>query len=126
MVKQSAIQPEVGGSSPTSPLQFSFKDLQVRHISRADGDWLVQRHYLHKWPAIVLSIFGLFHNNICVGVCVYSAPAIKVNQRYRCSVWELARLWLVDEMPKNSETWFIAKTILLLKKERIPIDGIVS
>jgi hypothetical protein len=53
-------------------------------------------------------------------------PSLQINKRYGCVCWELARLWLLDEMPKNSETWFVAKTIMLVKKQFPHVEGIVS
>jgi hypothetical protein len=95
-------------------------------VSRSEVDWMIKKHYLHKWPGVVVCIFGLFRDKTCVGACVYSMPSLQINKRYGCICWELARLWIVDEMPKNSETWFVAKTIMLLRKEFPQVEGIVS
>jgi len=56
-----------------------------------------------------------------VGVCVYTRPAgVSAAQKYypeapdRCL--ELRRLCLIDDTPKNAESFFIAKTLRWLKK----------
>ena len=113
-----------GGSKPTPSLQFS--GLRVELVRRSVVDWMIQKHYLHKWPGVVTKIFGLVRESKYVGVCVYALPAIQINKRYGGRCWELARLWIDDTMPKNSETWFIAKTIILIRKQNPEIEGLVS
>jgi len=114
------------GTGSIASAHSFFSSLQVRVATRSEVNWMVEKHYLHKWPGVVLKIFGLMHDGKCVGTCIYSMPAIQINKRYGGKCWELARLWIDDIMPKNSETWFIAKTIQILRKERPEVEGLVS
>ena len=74
----------------------------VRPCSIAEVDDFIQAHYLKKRPAIVLLCLLMLCNGEPVGVIVYSAPPREADKRYGGKVWELARLYLLDEIPKNA------------------------
>lgn len=83
--------------------------------------FVVQHHYSGSMPASRRR-FGLYRNGILCGVAVYSHP---VNDRVLTTVFpgpatdslELGRFVLLDEVPSNGETWFLARTFDLLRKE---------
>jgi hypothetical protein len=89
------------------------------------------RKFLHKWHysdyvnVQAKEVFGLFRNGTVVpelvGVCIYTRPAgPTAGQKYfpqdptKCL--ELRRLCLIDDTPKNAESFFISRTIKWLKK----------
>lgn len=82
---------------------------------------IIKNHYSHKWSSCRYAL-GLFDNNILIGVAVYGFPVgrqtIKsiTNKLENSDVLELTRLWLIDEAPKNSESYFLGKTFDWLKK----------
>ena len=105
----------------------AFSNLWVRDATRLEVDWMIKKHYLHKWAGVVLKVFGLEQDGVCVGVCTYSLPAFQMNTRYGCKCcWELSRLWIDDKMPCNTESWFISKTIALIRKEHPEVEALVS
>ena len=61
-----------------------------------------------------------------VGCIVYSAPPREVEKRYGGKTWELARLYLLDEVPKNAETWLIGKSVRWIKREHPDVENLVS
>jgi hypothetical protein len=80
-----------------------------------------ENHYSHSWTPSRYSL-GLFDGENLIGVAVYGFPvgrqtvkSITPNLENR-DVLELKRLWLVDEAPKNSESYFIGKTFDWLRK----------
>lgn len=83
-------------------------------------------HYLHRKASCVYS-FGLIHKETkeIVGVIIYGIPASPNVCRGICgndeekNVYELTRLWIKDEVPKNGESFLIGNTIKLLDKEII-------
>jgi hypothetical protein len=82
---------------------------------------IIENHYSHKWTSCRYAI-GLFDNNNLIGVAVYGFPvgrqtvkSITPNLENN-EVLELTRLWLIDEAPKNSESYFLGKTFHWLRK----------
>lgn len=93
--------------------------LSVRVIdSKQAASLVVEHHYLHRRPSISYA-YGLFHRGMLVGVCTYGTPPSRHLQMGACPsdpslVIELNRLWVSDSMPKNSESWFVSRTLKLL------------
>lgn len=80
-----------------------------------------ENHYSHAWTPSRYTL-GLFDGENLIGVAVYGFPvgrqtvkSITPNLGNK-DVLELKRLWLVDEAPKNSESFFIGKTFDWLRK----------
>ena len=65
-------------------------------------------------------MFGLYHHNDLVGSIIYGSLSMaNTRQKYgnrEDEVIELKRLCCVDDTKKNTESFFIAKTIKFLKK----------
>ena len=86
---------------------------------------IIKNHYSHKWTSCKYSI-GLFNKeNILVGVAIYGFPvgrqvvnSISPNLK-NIEVLELTRLWLRDEEPKNSESYFLGLTFNWLRKNTL-------
>jgi hypothetical protein len=76
---------------------------------------VIENHYLHRAPNMSIA-FGLIFCGRVVGVCTFGFPASRHLQIGACrtdpgSVIELNRLWVCDTMPKNSESWFVARCL---------------
>jgi hypothetical protein len=84
-------------------------------------------HYSGSFPAARFR-FGLFWGGLLVGVAVFSMPmAAAVLDRLPCprtAAVELGRFVLLDRVPGNGETWFLARCFELLRREGI--EGVVS
>lgn len=100
--------------------------VEVRSCERSDVDGCIRRHYLHKWPGVNVATFGMFIDGINVGALVFSLPPRETEKRFGGATWELSRLWLVDELPCNAETWFIAQCVRLVKRQRPDVQFLVS
>ncbi len=62
-----------------------------------------------------------------IGVIVFALPPRETFVRYGVSeAWELARLFIEDVTPKNTETWFIARAIRWIQKNRPSVQLLVS
>lgn len=89
------------------------------------------KSFLHKWHYAEYHFvqhkhtFGLFREGLflpeLVGVCVYTRPAgPSAGQKYypqapdKCL--ELRRLCLIDDTPKNAESFFVSRTLKWLRK----------
>lgn len=99
----------------------------VEHISFSE----TVRNFLHRWHYADYhnvqhkEVFGLFREGLflpeLVGVCVYTRPAgAAAAQKYypedpdKCL--ELRRLCLIDDTPKNAESFFVSRTLKWLRK----------
>jgi hypothetical protein len=88
-----------------------------------------EHHYSGTYPAARFR-FGLFARGELVGCAVFSHPC---NDRCLTSVFsapaqaavELGRFVLLDEVPGNGETWFLARCFELLRREH-ELVGVVS
>lgn len=100
------------------------------HIERIDYktamSTVIEKHYLHrKCPCSYA--FGLFENgtNKLMGVIVYGVPCSSTLLKGICgeeemhNIYELNRLWVDDEVPKNGESFLVGNTIKRLDKEII-------
>ncbi len=82
---------------------------------------IIANHYSHKWTSCRYAL-GLFDEGNLIGVAVYGFPVGRQTVKSitpdlnNDDVLELTRLWLVDEAPKNSESFFIGKTFDWLRK----------
>jgi hypothetical protein len=77
-----------------------------------------REHYMHRKPQVSFA-FGLFREDVLVGICVFGIPASRHLQIGVCpsepnQVLELNRLWVSDEMPRNSESWFVSRCLAQL------------
>lgn len=96
-------------------------------VGRSAVNNLIHEHYLHRWPGVVVSILALVDGYSVIGCVVFALPPKETMTRYNVPLaWELARLYLIDEAPKNSETWLVAKAIKWVKTHRPDVKLIVS
>lgn len=96
--------------------------MEVRSISNFEcKDWLLNKHYAKRMCSISYA-FGLFIDGILNGVCTFGKPPSPplctgicgdVNSEY---VFELNRLCVNDNLPKNTLSFFVAKCLKTLPK----------
>ncbi len=122
MVEQQTNQFDNGGSIPTSPLQLRVKECRfkdIRHIFE-------QFHYKggHMGGGITLCLGAYYQSNCLAGV-VIGKPRHNKKYSAQCECVEIRRMACVDELPKNSESWLLSKTIWWLKNHTT-IDRVIS
>lgn len=90
-------------------------------------EWLLKKHYLKRMTSFTYS-FGLYNNNILVGVLTYG-NAIPLTmkkslfgEKYMNLVYELNRLCLNDNLNKNAASYFISNSFKLLPKPMIIVS----
>jgi hypothetical protein len=86
----------------------------------------IASHYLHKRPAIVLLCLMMRCDGRPVGCVVYAAPPREADKRYGGKTWELARLYLLDEVPRNAETWLIGSSVRYIKRMHRDVEYLLS
>ena len=91
--------------------------MEVKQINYQTAmDVVVKKHYLkRKCPCSIA--FGLYNFDELVGVIVFGKPAsytlcngIAGNGESK-NVIEFNRFWVDDKMPRNTESWFLARAI---------------
>lgn len=84
-------------------------------------EWLLYKHYAKRIPSIEFS-FGLYNDNILIGVCTYGCPPRVMNdgesifKQYRVKTLELNRLCVNDGLERNTLSYFVSQTLKLLPK----------
>jgi hypothetical protein len=110
----------------------TFADYRVEPIaSKLGKEFVIEHHYshgIHNGPMC----FGLFDSQGLVGVCAFATPS---SENVRASIFgadhkrgvtELHRLVLLDEVPKNAESFFIVRALKELKKQRPYYNAVIS
>ena len=79
-------------------------------------DWLLHKHYAKRLCSISFS-FGLFDNKILIGILTIGKPASNplcvgvCGEKNRDFVYELNRLCVNDNLPKNSLSYFVSQCL---------------
>lgn len=100
----------------------SPKEYEVREVLRSEiREFIETHHYSQSINGLMVShSFGLYDEDILVGAMIYGKLAMaNAWKKYGDSpeeVLELRRLVLVDDTPRNSESYFIGKTLRWLKQ----------
>jgi hypothetical protein len=85
-------------------------------------EWLLKKHYAKRMCSISYK-FGLYNNNILVGVCTFGFPPNYnynngkcIFNNYECMTLELNRLVVNEGLPKNVLSFFVSGAIKKLPK----------
>jgi hypothetical protein len=113
-----SFQDERRGSIPTAALH----NLRLIPISRGDAKSLIVRnHYSHSLPGGTKMSFGVILNGRLLGALTFGVgPYLGyklVNEASSDDVVTLTRLWLSDELPRNSESKVLGIALRSIKKE---------
>lgn len=104
-------------------------DLRSYEVALIPGDkearaFVEAHHYSGSYPAARIRV-GLYHRGALVGVAVFShPPSEKVLARLPCERMagvELGRLVLLQHVPGNAESWFLARCFTLLRASGIEV-----
>lgn len=91
----------------------------VEQINKKDAIRLVvEHHYMHRRPPVSFA-FGLVIDDEIKGVLTFGVPASHHMLVGACptepqSVIELNRMWCCDSLPRNTESWFVARALAIL------------
>lgn len=75
-------------------------------------------HYEHSYPAAIAR-HGLYRDGELVGVAVYAQvwPHVLASAKITVPTIELARFVLLNQVEANGESWFLARSRALLRRE---------
>ncbi|MCL4499209.1 MAG: hypothetical protein M1335_03070, partial [Chloroflexi bacterium] len=113
---------------PDEVIQTREYEIVAMATEREVRAFITAHHYLRSLPPSRFR-FGLYRHEELVGAAVFTYP---VNDRTITNVFgcpaiegaELGRLVLLDEVPGNGESWFVAECLRRLR--RIGLAGVVS
>jgi len=90
-------------------------------------EWCLKKHYAKRVPSISYS-FGLFNNDILIGILTIGKPASNqlcfgvCGKKYSKYVYELNRLCVNDDLEKNVLSFFVSKSLKLIKENLIIVS----
>ena len=124
--EQSLFQVANGGSSPTSPLQLELMEISRSRAEQCYAKW----HYLGDTKFISTFDVGVLFGGKLYGAISFGSPNAKImdglyTPETQNGWWEIKRLALSDDLPKNSESRVIAIAIKLIRKAR-EVKGIIT
>lgn len=106
-------------------MEFNFKNYAVKYYGSVLNEKLIKFIEINHYKKSARSlkprhVFGLYYEELLVGIAVYGEPCgFKVAETYggtRHEILELRRFCLLNECPKNSESFFMSKTLRMLKQ----------
>ena len=123
----------VPNSTAINPADYAVDIIKSEKIV---ASFLADHHYLGTLPAARLSC-GLFRNGRggqtdLVGVAVFTQPVNNASVRLRTGLddpssgCDLGRLVLLDDVPGNGESWFVARAMKLLRAEKPDIEAVIA
>ena len=89
-------------------------------------EWLLKKHYAKRVPQI-MHAFGLYENNILIGVVTYGIPSSPslcmgiCGKKYEKNVLELNRLCLINNQ-KNESSFLVGNSLKMLPKPTIVVS----
>lgn len=105
----------------------------VCRINSKEAKSHIHKHHYsrgsHNGPS---PCYGLYDGQTLIGACMFATPcsenvrASVFGSDYRQHVTELHRLHIIDDTPKNTESWFISRVLKLLKNEKPSIWAVIS
>jgi hypothetical protein len=109
------------------PIQTSVYSVELIDDDTTAKEFVLEHHYSGSFPAARVRV-GLYWGRWLVGLAVFSTPqnprALDVLPGGRESGIELGRFILLDCVPANGETWFLARCFELLRQQGF--TGVVS
>lgn len=113
--RQTAVQLRPSRSIPV-------RELRVDPVpSRAVAQVVTDEHYLHSMPTAACACFGVYGANDLLGAVVLTAGARHSHRLLTAcqpqQVVTLARLWLSDDCPKNSESRVLGVVLRHLRRD---------
>ena len=95
-------------------------------------EYIKSHHYSHGCHNGPSPCYGLFDKGELIGCLMFATPCSEnvrssvFGVEYKDCVTELHRLHILDVTPKNAESWFIARCLKLLRRDKPHIKAVIS
>jgi hypothetical protein len=124
------VEPNMRSNLPATQAQVFDaqwrRECSVRRCPISEVDAFIRAHYLAKRPAIVMLCLVAERLGLPIGCVVYAAPPREADKRYGGKIWELARLYLLDDIPRNGESWLIGQSVKYIKQHHRDVQFLLS
>ncbi len=114
-------------------MNLKDKNYKIEQISaEVAKKYIIKHHYSHGCHNAPFPCFGLFDECKLIGVIMFACPCSEnvrscvFGKDNKDSVTELHRLHILDCTPKNTESWFIVRSLKRLKQIKPQINGVIS
>lgn len=119
------------GSAPCSCNSMKPKDIVLKPIAQRDAERMILENYRSgTFPSGVKLSLGAFVGERCLGCVVFSVGSRFIHTVVEGGrpgdVWELARLWLDDALPKNSESRVLAVAIRIVRRHAPKLKALIT
>ncbi len=127
MVEQLSFPIESGGSSPTSPLQFIIREIEVKTACELNKKWHSRLPEI-DWSNVVRNryyiCYGAIFEQRWFAVAIWSSP---VNQNFDLDrTLELRRMAIAPKAPKNTASRMLGVMEKLIKRRFPLINRLIS
>lgn len=106
---------------------------KVERLSLADArPFFVRNHYCHGCGNAPAAIYGLRDGRCLIGALMFQRPGSEATCAQvfgvgaKLAVTGLHRLCILDVTPRNTESWFIARCLRLLKEDRPQFKAVLT
>jgi hypothetical protein len=109
-------------------------EIKLIHNKKECYDFVKEYHYTKMVGAGSKYCFGLFENDILIGVGLWRQPNGRLTYKLfdpfdlkdNSSILDLTRLCLIDDTRKNTESFFLSKMIKWIKTNDKDIDFLIT
>lgn len=101
-----------------------MNDYKVIPIDYQDcKEWFLKKHYAKRMPPIDYC-FGIYDNELLIGICSFGTPAStavrEIIKSYK--LYELNRLVINENVPKNTLSYFVSNCLKLMPKPSVIVS----
>jgi hypothetical protein len=110
------------------PESYSIKRIRLKEA----GEYIREHHYSHGHHNGASPCYGLFDDEMLIGVCMFATPcsenvrASVFGVEHKDAVVELHRLHILDVTPRNTETWYLSRCFRMLRQDRPQTKAVIS
>ena len=122
MVAYPLFQTDRGGSIPTSTHDLWIEEIPKDIFVRLNKKWHSRLPSVGGF--VVGSFYGAMHKGIIYAVAWWSTPVTRGNNNK--GMWELRRMAISDESPKNTASFMLGKMRRIIKKTMPEIKILIS
>jgi len=108
---------------------INFNDYEIKEITDRDSvfKFLWKYHYIKSKRLPIVKSYGLYLNDSLMGVCVFGHSAsVGATNILNGKGLELIRFCLVNNLKKNTASFFMSKCLKLLNKDKPELSGVIS
>jgi hypothetical protein len=113
---------------PLSRIDPAILSVDVVDEARCAKPFVIRHHYSGTFPAARLCV-GLYRHRELVGIAVFSEgmqPRAVPKWTGGMTGCELGRFVLLDDVPGNAESWFLARAFRALRREKPAVEAVLS